>query len=124
MMTRVLIIDDEEQFRSMLRQVLELSGYVVAEAGDGQQGLAILHQESADLVITDIIMPNKEGIETIFELKRDFPAVKIIAISGGSRQGGYQYLDQARHAGADHTLVKPFDGDELLQAIEALTKAS
>jgi len=123
-MTRILIIDDEAQFRTMLRQMLERSGYEITEAVDGEQGLALLQQGSADLLITDILMPKKEGIETIFALKRDFPNVKIIAISGGSRQGGYQYLEHASHAGADHVLAKPFERDELLQAIEALTKTS
>lgn len=117
-MARILIIDDEDQFRHMLRQMLERAGYEVSEATDGEKGLKFFRQESADLVITDIFMPEKEGIETIFELKRDFPNVKIIAISGGGRLGGLQYLRAAENAGADQSLVKPFEREELLQAVQ------
>jgi len=114
----ILIIDDEDQFRKMLRQMLERAGYEVREAADGEKGLQLFRQQPADLVITDIFMPEKEGIETIFELRRDFPDVKIIAISGGGRIGGLQSLKHAEGAGAERTLIKPFERRELLQAIQ------
>jgi CheY-like chemotaxis protein len=117
-MAHILIIDDEDQFRKMLRQMLERADYEVREAADGEQGLQLFRQQPVDLVITDIFMPEKEGIETIFELRRDFPDVKIIAISGGGRVGGLQYLKYAEGAGADHVLIKPFERRELLQAIQ------
>ena len=86
-MARILIIDNDVQILNMLRQTLEREGYDVLKASNGKQGIRLHREEPVDLIITDIIMPEKEGIETILELKRDYPDVKIIAISGGGRTG-------------------------------------
>jgi len=116
-MARILIIDDEEQFRQMLRQMLEHAGYEVIEAADGEQGEQLYRQQPTDLIITDIFMPEKEGIETIIEMKHEFPDVKIIAMSGGGRNNGLRYLKHAEHLGADRIFEKPFGRQELLSAI-------
>ncbi len=120
-MAHILIIDDEELFRNMLRQMLELAGHKVTEAADGGQGIEAQRKEPADLVITDIFMPEKEGIETIREMKRDFPAVKIIAVTGGgNKRRGFEYLEYASKIGADRVLSKPFERKEILAAIDEL----
>ncbi len=121
-MARILIIDDDVPLSKMLRQMLEREGYEVLEAADGAEGLKIYRQEPADLVITDLIMPEKEGIETIRELKKDFPDVKIIAMSGGGRIGPETYLDIAQKLGALQTLTKPLDRKELLEAVRNILK--
>ena len=82
-MSRILIIEDDEHVRGMLRKMLERIGYDVFDAPDGKEGLDFYRNTPVDLVITDILMPEKEGIQTIMELRREFPDVKIIAISGG-----------------------------------------
>ena len=118
--TRIIIIDDDAQFRKMLQQMLERAGYEVAAAADGRQGEQLYRQQPAALVITDIFMPEKEGIETIKDLKHEFPDVKIIAISGGGRNNGMRYLKHAERFGAERILEKPFERQELLQAIQEL----
>ena len=123
-MKRILVIDDDAQLRKMLRQMLERQGYGVIEAGDGKEGMALYRQAPTELIITDIIMPEKEGVETIIELRRDFPDVKIIAISGGSRSLNKEYyLELAKRLGAAYTFTKPFARKELLEAIEDLLTA-
>ena len=119
-MRRILIVDDDTQFLQMLRQTLERAGYEVLEAPDGKQGIRLYRDEPTDLIITDIMMPKKEGSETIMELKRDFPDVKIIAVSGGGRVDPGHYLEIACRCGADRTFTKPFDRAELLEAIQQL----
>ncbi len=119
-MAHILVIDDEVQIREVLRTVLERVGYVVSEAGDGIQGLRIYAQGGVDLVVTDIIMPQKGGIDTIMDLRRDFPDVKIIAISGGGMCGEVSYLDMAIGVGADRAIGKPFVLDDFLAAVEEL----
>jgi DNA-binding response OmpR family regulator len=119
-MKRVLIIDDDAQFRLMLRRTLEKEGYEVFDAPDGQQGLFSYRQLQTDLVITDIIMPEKEGIETILDLRREFPSVKIIAISGGGRNSPGDYLTLANKLGAQVTMEKPLNRMRLLEEINHL----
>ncbi|HCS12689.1 MAG: response regulator [Zetaproteobacteria bacterium CG06_land_8_20_14_3_00_59_53] len=120
-MARILIIDDEELFRQMLKQMLESAGHEVAEAADGEQGLTLFREQPADLVITDIFMPEKEGIATIHELKEEFPALKLIAVTGGGyKRRGFEYLEFAEKIGADRVLHKPFERQELLDAVEVL----
>lgn len=119
-MTQLLIIDDESQIRSMLRQMLEQEGYDVIEASNGEEGIKLYREKPADLVITDILMPVKEGFTTIMELKRDYPEVRIIAISGGRRIGPEEYLKIAKKFGAIRMINKPFNKEELLNAIEDL----
>ncbi len=117
---RILIVDDEAQIRTMLRKILEDAGYEVSEAPDGKVALWIHKEKPADLIITDLIMPEKEGIETILELKKDFPDVKMIAISGGGKGDLATYLDLARKSGADSALGKPFEKEELLKEVKDL----
>lgn len=116
-MKRVLVIDDDEQLRALLSQILERAGYEVNEASNGSEGLALFKGKQADLVITDLIMPGKEGIETIIEMRREFPHVRLIAISGGGRKGPGDYLAMAKQLGASKTVCKPFSRDEILQAV-------
>ncbi len=119
-MKRILVIEDDVQVRQMLRQMLEREGYEVVDAPDGKEGIRLYRDEPADLIITDIIMPEKEGIGTIFELRRDFPDVKIIAISGGGRfVNKNDCLDLCRAKGIP-AFSKPFDRKELLEAIQKL----
>lgn len=119
-MRRILVIDDDVQFRQMLRQMLERAGYEVVDAADGREGVKLFRTLPTDLVITDIIMPEQEGIETIRELKRDFPDVKIVAISGGGRIDSKDYLCLAEQFGVTATFGKPLDREEFLAAIEEL----
>ncbi len=119
-MPRILVVEDDEPLRSVLRQILERTGHEVAEAADGRAALEIQRQKGADLVITDIIMPEVDGIETIMVLRREFPSVKIIAISGGSRVGPREFLNLARVLGAHRTLHKPFALQEMLDAVDEL----
>lgn len=117
---RILVIDDDEQMRKLLRQVMEWSGYEVVEAEDGRAGMRMQEQLQADLVITDLIMPEQEGLETITALKEMYPGVKIIAISGGGRIGPEAYLPAAKELGADKVFSKPFDVKELAEAVKEL----
>ncbi|PIE57839.1 MAG: response regulator [Desulfobulbus propionicus] len=119
---RILVIDDDEQMRLLLRQIIEWTGYEVLEAVDGLDGMVKQHQYKADLVITDIIMPEQEGLETITALKKEYPGLKIIAISGGGRIGPEAYLPAAKELGADRVFSKPFDVKELAEAVKELLK--
>ena len=119
-MARIIVIDDEQQVRTTLREILEHEGYEVTEAADGAEGMKLFREEPADLVVTDMIMPNKEGMETIMDLRREFPEVKIIAISGGGRIGPESYLEVAEGFGAMRIFTKPFDIEEFLVAIREL----
>lgn len=119
-MPSILIIDDDAQILKMLRQILERESYDVTEAFNGKQGLRLYRENPTDLVITDIIMPEKEGIEIIIELKRDYPDVKIIAISGGGRINPEDYLDIAKKLGAHRIFTKPVERKKLLNAVREL----
>jgi CheY-like chemotaxis protein len=117
-MTRILIIDDDDIIRRMLRLMLTKAGYEVLDAADGIEGIRLFRENDVDLVITDLIMPEKEGIEMIVELKNDFPDVKIIAMSGGAQMGPEGYLQLADALGAQRTLKKPIAREDMLTAIE------
>lgn len=114
----ILVIDDEESIRKLLRAILEREGYRVVDAPDGKIGIGRYEESPTDLVITDLIMPEKEGIETIRDLRKKFPHVKIIAISGGGQIGPEIYLKVANGVGAVRTLEKPIDRKTLLKAVE------
>jgi DNA-binding response OmpR family regulator len=118
-MKKVLIIDDDPQLRRYLGTLLRRLKYEVLEAAEGEQGLELLKSDPADLVITDIVMPGKEGVETIREVRKIHPGVKIIAISG-SGTGGALYLPVAKKLGADVTLAKPFSAEQLTEAVRGL----
>ena len=121
-MERILIIDDEQQIRSMLRLMLERDGYEVVEAPDGIEGIKTYRQNPADLIITDLIMPNKDGIGMIIELQKEFPDVKIIAMSGGGLNKPEGYLKGAKKLGAACTLTKPIDREKMLRAVKNVIK--
>lgn len=121
-MARILIIDDEPQIRSMLTLMLERDGYEVVEAPDGVEGIKIYRQNPVDLIITDLIMPNKDGIGMIIDLKKEFPDVKIIAMSGGGLNKPDGYLKGAKKLGASCTLTKPIDREEMLQAVREILR--
>ena len=119
---RVLVIDDEAAVRTALCATLSDAGCAVTEARDGAEALEILRANPADAVLMDIYMPLLDGFEAIRELRRVAPAVKIIAISGGSR-GSFDPLKAAEMLGADRTLRKPFGIDDLLAALTELLSA-
>jgi CheY-like chemotaxis protein len=113
----VLVVDDDPAIRVVLRQMLEYGGFRVAEAGDGQEAGALLAGQPFDLVLVDLIMPEQEGLETITGFRRNYPALKIIAISGAFGGG---FLEMARYLGADLALPKPIGRAGLLAAIREL----
>ena len=119
-MRKVLIIDDEPYILLMLKKMLEKAGYEVDLASNGKEGLDLFGKNAADLVITDIIMPDKEGLEIILEMKKQRPDLKIIAISGGGRISPESYLECAAHFGASRVFQKPFKQKELVSAVNEL----
>jgi DNA-binding NtrC family response regulator len=116
-MTKILVIDDDVIVRETIVQILEDGGYQVLSAEDGKRGMVAFRSERPDLVITDIIMPEQEGIQTITEIRGVKPDAKIIAISGGGRIGNTDFLKIARHLGAFDAIAKPFDPDDLLSRV-------
>ena len=119
-MAHILVIDDDDQIRMVLRQVLEAAHHVVTELADGTGAVEQWRQQRPDLVITDIIMPEQEGLGTIVALRKVAPQLKIIAMSGGGRYIDTSILAVAQRLGADRTLTKPFDRADLLQLIQEL----
>jgi len=116
-MAKVLVIDDDPDLRHTLERTLTLSGHDVLEAGDGNEGLRVLHSQPVDLVLCDIFMPDKEGIETITEISRDFPGITIIAMSGGNPSSN-PMLSIVSMLGDVRILEKPFDTKTLLSTVE------
>lgn len=118
---KILIIDDDAAIRKFISAILVQDGYNTVTADDGKSALSILEENpDIDIVITDIIMPEQEGIETIRIIKKRFPRIRIIAISGGGKIGPENYLQLAHTIGADCTLKKPFAKTELLDALDNL----
>lgn len=122
-MKRILVVDDEAQIRTMLTQMLELEGYTVHAAENGEEGLALVGRYAFDLVITDMIMPVKDGLKFIMELIRDYPDLKILAISGGGAIKAERYLTMAGYLGDIATLEKPFKREVLLELVRKQTGA-
>ena len=115
---RILVIDDDVQVLNVLHSALVREGYEVLKASNGKEGMKLYREDPVDLIITDLIMPEKEGIETIRELTAELPKVKIIAISGGGRIGPADYLHMAKMLGAKRTLAKPIERDELVRTVK------
>jgi DNA-binding response OmpR family regulator len=121
-MAKILIIDDDTGFRHMVNAALVRSGHRVTEAGDGNEGVRLFKSELPDLVICDIVMPDKDGIETILEIRAVSPVTPVIAMSGGGVNLGLEYLDMAQKLGAHSVLSKPFRLPELLALVERCLK--
>ncbi len=121
-MKRILIIDDDTQFLGTLRKMLVREGYTVDEAIDGKTGMVMFQSFHPDLIITDLIMPNRDGVETISELKSFYPGVRIIAMSGGdpNNAGLQNYPELAMNFGADVFLPKPLDRGDLIANVRKL----
>jgi CheY-like chemotaxis protein len=123
-MPKILVIEDNAIVRNTISRILKTGGYEVCLAGDGLQGMSVFRQEHPDLVISDIIMPEQEGIATIRQIRAESPDMKIIAISGGARMGNIDFLQIAKKMGACDVLPKPFDPEELLDRVAACLKAA
>ena len=120
-MARILVIDDETELRTLLNRIFARQGHETVEAENGRQ--ALLHLDSSpgfDLIVTDLFMPEMDGIETLRHIKKEWPGTKVIVISGGGNRTGLDMLPVAEKFGADRTFTKPFDPVELAQAVEEL----
>ena len=118
-MARILVVDDDMSIRALLREILEEDGHQVDEAADGKQGVASYRTKPVDLVITDMLMPEKDGVELIMELQENFPDIKIIAMSGGGRGLDAQFsLRVAKDFGAIQQLEKPFTAKQVLATVQ------
>jgi CheY-like chemotaxis protein len=117
-MSRILVIDDESMVRASIEAVLSGRGHAVSLAADGREGLDRLKTGDFDLIITDLIMPEMEGIETILAIRRQSPGLRILAISGGGRRQIGDFLEMAEKLGANAVLRKPFSSAELLGAVD------
>lgn len=123
MATRILLIDDDDLLRDAIGDLLESEGYDVTVAEDGNRGLESFQAVRPEIVITDIMMPDRDGIETIVALSKESPSPRIIAISGGGGQlDSLSYLKMAEQLGADRVLEKPFRAKVLLETIETLLR--
>jgi DNA-binding response OmpR family regulator len=120
MSDQILVIEDDFAVRELILQTLSKAGYEVIAAGDGVEGLNLFREKNPALVITDIVMPQKEGLQTIIELRQESPGVKVIAMSGGGRYCNADYLKLARKFGAARTVSKPFMREEMLTAVREL----
>jgi CheY-like chemotaxis protein len=111
------VIDDDEHIRETVRRVLASRGHTVEDADDGRAGIAYIAQHAPDLVITDVFMPGQDGIETLLELRKAFPKLKVIVMSGGDSTGLINLLHDAELLGANYTIPKPFTPKELMTAV-------
>ena len=116
-MARILVIDDQEPIRRIVRRALEQNGHEVYDASDGEIGMEILESQSFDLVVTDIFMPGQDGIVTLRQIRKRFPALKVIVISGGDSSGLMDLRQDAELLGAVSTLQKPFNAREIMDKV-------
>lgn len=119
-MATILIADDEPSVRDVIRRILLVENHRVVEAVDGEDALRLVRAEKPELALVDLFMPRKEGLETIVQLRRQFPDLKIIAISGGNPTHGMSFLEIAAKLGAHRTLAKPFAMEAVLAAVAEL----
>src|SRR5438034_3960830 len=117
-MARIIVIDDNDAVRSTMRRALEPTGHQVLEASDGEAGMKLLAEPGADLVITDIFMPGQDGIVTLRRIRKEFPGVRVIAVSGGDATGRIDLRRDAELLGAARTLRKPFAPADLRRAVQ------
>jgi DNA-binding response OmpR family regulator len=120
---KVLVVDDDDAVRELIKALLEQSGYEVRDAADGEIALTLLKAEPADIVLLDILMPRKEGLETLIELKQHFPKMTVFAMSASGARKGHDFLTIASKFGADGVLQKPFSPDELFALINSRSAA-
>ncbi|MBS4047814.1 MAG: response regulator [Ferrovibrio sp.] len=123
-MAHLLVIDDNPEFREILRRHLEANGHSVTLATNGEQGLELLGQGNFDIVLTDILMPQRDGVEVLREAKRRWPDLPVIAISGGGWIGANELLGMAERLGADKVLQKPVRREDLIQAVDEALSAN
>jgi len=119
-MARIIVIDDQEPIRRIVRRALEQEGHEVLDASDGEMGMQLLEGHAADVVITDIFMPGQDGILTLRQVRKKFPAVKVIVISGGDSTGLLDLRHDAELLGAVKSLQKPFTAAELIQTVRGV----
>lgn len=119
-MPRVIIIDDDEELLPLMEEMLAGANYEATAFNRAEAGLAAIGEAPPDIVIVDILMPDKEGLETIREIRTRYPQTRVLAISGGGRVSGAYYLDVARRLGATATLAKPFTRQVLLDQLSEL----
>lgn len=117
---RILLAEDDADLRLALKLSLEAAGYTVAIAANAQEALAVQRREPAEVLVTDIFMPEGDGFEAIDAFRREFPATRIVVVSGGGQRGKADYLAAARLAGVDATLQKPFEIEVLLATLRGL----
>lgn len=117
-MSKILVVDDDAAIRSVLQNLLLESGFEVSCAANGKEALWQISREVPDLVVIDIIMPEKEGIETIFELRKNYYGLEIIAMSGGGMISADDYLDIVEKVGVKYTLAKPFEAETFLEMVK------
>ena len=120
----ICVIDDDELVRQVINNLLSARGYLVLEANDGDAGMGLIGRDPPSLIITDIMMPKRDGLETIRELKKRFPLVPILVMSGSSIAGKVNFLDFARKLGADAHIQKPFKPAAFLERVESLLQHS
>jgi len=121
-MARIIVIDDQEPIRRVVRRALEKEGHEVLEASDGEIGEQLLERSPADVVITDIFMPGQDGIVTLRQIRKRFPAVKVIVISGGDSSGMLDLRQDAELLGAVKSLQKPFSAREIMDDVRDVLK--
>ena len=119
-MSAILLVDDDISVLDVMSEMLRLEGHDVTVAENGEQAVERVNEQNFDLIITDLIMPEKEGLETIADIRRQYAQIPIIAISGGGRLGPNDYLETARFIGANATLAKPFARTELIKTVDSL----
>lgn len=123
-MARILFVEDDDEQRQLGAEVLEAEGHVVTQAEDGLRAIDKFQRDGFDLVVTDILMPNMEGIETISKIRKTQPGIPVVALSGGGRKGNLEFLEMAKKLGAVDTLAKPYGPDDLISVINRCLAAS
>ena len=120
-MANVLLIDDDEMVLETFQIILSADGHSIVKASDGRTGLALCADQQFDAVVTDVVMPEKDGLEVLMTLRKSNPDAKVIVISGGGRTSARDYLEMAKMLGADKVLYKPVTATELSRAITEVT---
>ena len=121
-MNKILIADDNRDFSAALKLALEAAGYIVYLAATGQEAILVQRSTPANFLITDLVMPDTDGLETVETFRKEFPATKIIVVSGAEKLERSRYLETAKLIGADFTFQKPFEVEALLEALKSLRR--